>query len=66
MEFAVVRVNRTTFDVFQGKQWGDWSRLRSGRNGVYVAKGRSLSHATTKALAAAINPFNATQLVTLQ
>jgi len=65
MEFQVVRVNRTTFDVFQGKQWGDWSRLRSGRNGVYVAKGRSLSHATTKALAANIDPANATQLVAL-
>lgn len=65
MEFQVVRVNRTTFDVFQGKQWGDWSRLRSGRNGVYVAKGRSLSYATTKALAANIDSANATQLVAL-
>jgi hypothetical protein len=64
-EFAVVRLNRSTFDVFQGKQWGDWSRLRSGRNGVYVAKGRSLPHAVTRALASAIDPRCATQQVSL-
>lgn len=65
MEFCVQRVSRNVFDVFQGKQWGTWSRLRSGRNGVYVAQGERLSHATTKQLAASINPQEEKQLVVL-
>ena len=65
MEFFVKRVGFNTFDVFQGKQWGTWSRLRSGRNGVYVAQGERLGHDTTQAVAAAINPRAAEQLVTI-
>ncbi len=81
MEFFVKRVSRNVFDVFQGKQWGfhsvsnpdgttvdhntSWSRLKGGHSGVYVAKGQKLSYDTTKALAAAINPQEPEQLVTL-
>jgi hypothetical protein len=63
MLFQVIRVGYNTFDVFEGNQWADWSRIKAGRNGVYVAKGRSLPHALVKVLASAINPFNASQLV---
>jgi hypothetical protein len=72
VEHFVVQVNKTTFDVFEGKQWGhgvepnsSWSRLRSGRNGVYVAKGRSLPYALVRALAGAINPTLPTQHVSV-
>lgn len=74
MEFFVKRVARNVFDVFFGKQWGQtvdhehntsWSRLKAGHSGVYVAKGQKLSYDTTKALAAAINPQEEAQLITL-
>ena len=65
MEFQVMRVARNVFDVFQGKQWGTWSRLRAGRNGVYVADGERLSYDTTRQLAASIDPREEKQLVTL-
>lgn len=71
MEFYAIRLDYKTFDVFEGKQWGhlaehgnsSWSRLRGGRNGVYVAQGRSLGHSLVKALAAALDPTQQTQLV---
>lgn len=65
MDFQVMRVARNVFDVFQGKQWGTWSRLRAGRNGVYVANGERLSYDTTRQLAASIDPREEKQLVTL-
>lgn len=74
MQFCVLKLARNTFDVFEGKQWGQtdnhehntsWSRLRSGRNGVYVAQGNKLPHAVTKALAAAIDPREEKQEVTV-
>jgi hypothetical protein len=65
MNFHIRRVSRNVFDVFQGNQWSTWSRLKSGRNGVYVAQGERLSYSTTKALAAAINPVNEVQDVAL-
>jgi len=72
MEYAVLQVNHNTFDVFEGKQWGhgvepnsSWSRLRGGRNGVYVCKGRSLPYATVRELATAINPSLPTQHVSV-
>lgn len=55
-EFFCKRVGYNTFDIFQGKQWGSWSRIRAGRNGVYVARGLPLPHALVKALAEQVNP----------
>jgi len=68
MEFYARKLDNKTFDVFEGKQYSaeSWTRLRSGRNGVYVAKGRSLPHAVVRAIAAAIQPDLNGQLVTLQ
>lgn len=65
MHFHIRRVSRNVFDVFEGKQWSSWSRLKAGRNGVYVAQGERLPYSTTKALAAAINPVNEVQEVKL-
>jgi len=81
MNFFAVKLAHNTFDVFEGNQWGhhvvltpegqeieqnsSWSRLKGGRNGVYVAKGRSLPHALVRALAEAIDPREDKQLVVL-
>ena len=65
MEFNVIRAGYNIFDVFEGKQWSSWSRLKSGRHDVYVAAGDRLPHPVTKALAAAINPKLRQQLITL-
>lgn len=73
-EFYAIKLSHNTFDVFEGTQWGatsdyahntSWSRLRGGRNGVYVQAGRSLPHGLVRELAAAINPKEDKQLVTL-
>lgn len=68
MEFYAVRLDKRTFDVFEGKQYHPdfWSRLRAGKNGVYVAQGRSLPHPITKKLASSIDPHQKTQLITLE
>jgi hypothetical protein len=65
MEFFVKRAGYNTFDVFAGKQWSSWSRLKAGRNGVYVAMGEKVDHTTTRALAASINPKLTEQFVTV-
>lgn len=66
-EFYAVKHSHNTFDVFEGRQFHSdfWSRLRGGRNGVYVQKGRSLPHALVRQLAASINPNEQTQLVNI-
>lgn len=67
MNFAVLKLSYNTFDVFEGNQYHPdfWSRLRGGRNGVYVCAGRSLPHGLVRELAAAINPKEDKQLVEL-
>lgn len=65
MIFHVRRVARNVFDVFEGNQWSSWSRLKAGRNGVYVAQGERLPYAVTKALANGINPREEVQEVRL-
>lgn len=65
MQFYAIKHSHNTFDVFEGNQFSPehWSRLRGGRNGVYVQKGRSLPHALVRQLAALINPNEQTQLI---
>lgn len=67
MEWYVRKVRHNTFDVFEGKQYDElsWSRLKGGRFGVHVIKGRSLTPALTKKLAAAINPLEESQEITI-
>ena len=63
MEFQVNRLNKNTFDIFEGKQWGSWTRLRGGKNGVYIADGLKLPRPLVRAVAGKINPKLPTQLV---
>ena len=46
----VRRVNNNTFDVFIGKQWSDWIRVRKGRSSVHRLAGQHVPHATLKEL----------------
>ena len=68
MQFHVRKLAHNTFDVFEGNQHHPdfWSRLRGNSNGVYVQKGRSLPHRVVKALAAAINPRENMQDISLE
>lgn len=68
MEFYAIKHSHNTFDVFEGRQFSPehWSRLRGGRNGVYVQKGRSLPHALVRQLASVIDPKEQTQLITVE
>jgi hypothetical protein len=65
MEFYAIKVAHNTFDVFEGKQHHPdfWTRLKAGRNGVYVAKGRSLPHRVVRQLADNIAPNEQTQII---
>ena len=65
MQFFVKRLGRNVFDVFEGRQWGSWSRLKIGRNGVFFVAGNSLHRGVYKALAANINPREEVQSVSL-
>lgn len=44
------KVGYNTFDVFMFKGWDNWSRVRVGRQGAYVAKGNKVSRSTLKEL----------------
>lgn len=44
------RLDRNTWDIFVGKQWGDWIRVRLGRTGVYRVAGMRVDHALLREL----------------
>lgn len=44
------RVDHNTYDVFQGRQWGTWTRVRKGRNNTYALGGEKLPKALLKFL----------------
>ena len=52
----VRRVDGNTFDVFQGKQWGTWTRVRKGRSSAYRIAGERLSHAQLHELDSLLHP----------
>ncbi len=56
MNFFIRKLDARRFDVFEGKQWSTWSRLKSSRKGVFVEKGLSLPYNIIKALADNTNP----------
>ena len=37
--YAIRRIDRNTYDVFVGKQWGTHSRIRQGRSSTFVLAG---------------------------
>lgn len=50
------RIDRNTFDIFIGKQWGTWTRVRQGRNGTYVIAGQKVDHQTLRELNELVAP----------
>lgn len=44
------RIDNNTFDIFQGKGWNNWTRIRKGRSSTYGVLGKRISHALMKDL----------------
>lgn len=63
LNFLCLKVDHRTFDIFEGKQWSSWSRLKSGKQGVYVTGGEKLPFKTVKAIASQINPKESIQTI---
>ena len=65
------RVDRNTFDIFQGTQWGTWTRVRTNRHSTYRVSGEQLGHPELKALHEVLHPnmpinYNQTPAETLR
>ena len=41
-DIEVRRVNRFTYDLFLGKQWGTWARVKQGRSSTWQMAGDPL------------------------
>jgi hypothetical protein len=54
MEFR--RIDRNTYDMFQGKGWDNHSRVRQGRNGTYVVSGEKLPRQQLRELDEVLHP----------
>lgn len=52
----VRRINRFTYDVFIGAQWGTWSRVKQGRSSTYVLAGERLPKPLLNALHEVLHP----------
>ena len=50
MDIEARRINSNTYDLFFGKQWSDWIRVRQNRHGVYRVAGMMIDHPTMKEL----------------
>ena len=50
------RLDRNTWDIFIGKQWGDWIRVRLGRTGFYRVAGMKVDHALLRDLGTYLAP----------
>jgi len=48
--YEIRRVDHNTYDVFIGKQWSDWTRVRVGRTSAYILDGLKLPYAFLKHL----------------
>jgi hypothetical protein len=48
--YAIRRIDRNTYDVFVGKQWGTHSRIRQGRSSTFVLAGEKLPYGFLKHL----------------
>ena len=61
------RISYNTFDLFQGTGWGKHSRIRKGRNGVYVIGGYRLPRGMLRDLDQVLYPnFPITMGMTLE
>jgi hypothetical protein len=50
------RIDAHVYDIFQGKQWDEWSRVRKGRSSTFVLAGNRLPHGLLKALDDILRP----------
>jgi len=46
--YEIRRVDHNTYDVFIGKQWADWARVRVGRSSAFVLQGMRLPYGFLK------------------
>jgi len=56
MIYAIRRVGPYSYDVFQGNQWNEWSRVRQGRSSTFVTAGQPLPYQTLKELSKVLAP----------
>lgn len=56
MSYEIRRVDARTYDVFQGNQWSDHTRVRQGRSSTFVLAGQPLSHGFLKHLHGVLAP----------
>ena len=50
------RIDNNTYDIFIGKQWGDWVRVRKGRSSTYRLAGMRVPHDLLKWLHTVLAP----------
>lgn len=50
------RVDNNTYDIFRGKGWDNWTRVRKGRSSTYGVTGMRVPHQTLKDLDQVLNP----------
>jgi hypothetical protein len=50
------RIDKNTYDIFQGKGWDNWVRVRQGHNGTYRVMGEKVDHSTLKELDTILAP----------
>lgn len=44
------RVDHNTYDLFQGKGWNNWTRVRKGRSSTFGVAGQRIPHALMRDL----------------
>ena len=53
---TIRQVNRGTYDVFLADEfWGDWVRVRFGREGLYYVAGKRVSRKVMQSIEETIN-----------
>jgi len=55
-DIEVRRVNRFTYDLFLGKQWGTWARVRQGRSSTWQMAGEPLPKSLLRELHDVLHP----------
>ena len=50
------RLDKFTYDIFQGKGWDNWVRVKQGRSSTYRIAGEKITHAELKDLHQILDP----------
>ncbi len=50
------RVDGNTYDLFQGKGWNNWTRVRKGRSSTFGVSGQRIPHQVMKGLDEILHP----------